>query len=174
LHLLSEGMVRSEPNRGFTVAPVSLMDFIDITELRVQFEVQCLADAIKHGDDVWEAEIVKTLHLLLKLMEDDKGTRSPLWPGRHRQFHLALVASCRSPWLLHFRSVLFDQAERYRSLGRIYRKSPRDVASDHRLLANAVLARDIDTACALGEKHIRNTAENVMTNVPGLQPSKSR
>jgi hypothetical protein len=34
LHLLSEGFVRSEVNRGFTVAPVSLSDFTDITKLR--------------------------------------------------------------------------------------------------------------------------------------------
>ena len=33
LHLLSEGFVRSEVNRGFTVAPVSLADFADITEI---------------------------------------------------------------------------------------------------------------------------------------------
>ena len=36
LHLMSEGFVRSEVNRGFTVAPVSLDDLMDITELRVQ------------------------------------------------------------------------------------------------------------------------------------------
>src|SRR4051794_22932709 len=57
LHLLSEGFVRSEANRGFTVAPVSLEDFTDITKLRIQFEVQALEEAIRHGDDQWEAEI---------------------------------------------------------------------------------------------------------------------
>jgi DNA-binding GntR family transcriptional regulator len=34
LHLQSEGFVRSETNRGFTVAPVSLADLMDITKLR--------------------------------------------------------------------------------------------------------------------------------------------
>ena len=43
------------------------------------------------------------------------------------RFHQALVAGCRSPWLLHFRAVVFDQAERYRSLGRTYRRAKRDV-----------------------------------------------
>jgi GntR family transcriptional regulator, carbon starvation induced regulator len=173
LHLLSEGFVRSEANRGFTVAPVSAADLMDITQLRVQFEIQALTDAMRHGDDQWEAEIVTSLHLLLKLVADHaKPTRSPEWPARHRRFHHALVAACRSPWLLHFRATLFDQAERYRSLGRMYRKSPRDVGAEHQELAEAVLARSVARACDLGEKHIRSTVDNVVSNVPGLRADK--
>jgi GntR family carbon starvation induced transcriptional regulator len=173
LHLLSEGFVRSEVNRGFTVAPVSIADLMDITELRVQFEKQALENAIRHGDDQWEAEIVTSLHLLVKLITDSpRPTRAPEWPARHRRFHSALVAACRSPWLLHFRGMLFDQAERYRSLGRMYRRSPRDVGAEHKALADAVLARDIARACQLGEKHIRSTVDNVVSNVPGLRASK--
>ena len=173
LHLLSEGFVRSEANRGFTVAPASIADLMDITELRVQFENQALEDALRHGDDQWEANIVTSLHLLSKLMTDSpRPTRAPEWPARHRRFHFALVAACRSPWLLHFRGVLFDQAERYRSLGRMYRRSPRDVGAEHQALAEAVLARDVTRACRLGERHIRSTVENVVNNVPGLRPNK--
>lgn len=173
LHLLSEGFVRSETNRGFTVAPVSMADLHDITKLRVKFETEALADAILHGDELWEAEIVTSLHLLLKLVsEDAKPTRSPEWPSRHRRFHQALVAGSRSPWLLHFRSTLFDQAERYRSLGRMYRKSPRDVGAEHKALADAVLSRNVTRACDLGAKHILSTVENVTKNVPGLKSGK--
>lgn len=171
LQLLSEGFVRCEANRGFTVAPVSVADLKDITRLRVQFEVRALEDAIQRGDDNWEAEIVTSLHLLLKTVsESDTPTRTPEWPARHRRFHHALVAACRSPWLLHFRATLFDQAERYRSLGRMYRKSPRDVGAEHQALADAVLARNVARACSLGEKHILSTVENVLKNVPGLKP----
>jgi DNA-binding GntR family transcriptional regulator len=174
LHLLSEGFVRSESNRGFTVAPVSMADLMDITELRVQFETQALEDSIRHGDDQWEAEIVTSLHLLMRLISggDTPPTRSPDWPARHRRFHYALVSACRSPWLLHFRGTLFEQAERYRSLGRIYRKSPRDLGAEHQALADAVLARNVALACKLGEKHIRSTVDNVVRNVPGLKHAR--
>lgn len=174
LCLVSEGLVRSEQNRGFTVAPVSFADFVDITELRVQFEVQAMADSIKCGDDHWEAEIVTSLHLLLRIVDDSRGTLSPEWPSRHRRFHQALVAGCRSPWLLHFRSVLFDQAERYRSLGRLFRKTPRNVGAEHKALADAALARDVPKAIELSEKHIRSTVANVIANVPGLKNTKQR
>jgi GntR family transcriptional regulator, carbon starvation induced regulator len=171
-HLLSEGLVRAEINRGFTVAPVSAADFLDITALRVQFESQALADAIAHGDEAWEAEIVTSLHLLLKLINPGaQGTRSAEWPARHRRFHQALVAGCRSPWLLHFRAVLFDQGERYRNLGRIYRRTPRDVRAEHEQLARAALDRDVPRALNLAGKHIQGTVENVLANVPGLSGS---
>jgi DNA-binding GntR family transcriptional regulator len=169
LHLLSEGLVRSEMNRGFTVAPASVADLMDITSLRIEFEIQALADAIKSGSEAWEAEIVTSLHLLLKLGDsEDPATRSAGWPARNRRFHQALVAGCRSPWLLHFRNTLFDQAERYRCLGRTYRQSPRDVNVEHQTLAEATLARDVAKACILAEKHIRGTLDNILDNVPGL------
>jgi GntR family transcriptional regulator, carbon starvation induced regulator len=172
LHLLSEGLVRSAMNRGFSVAPVSVADLRDITELRIQFEVRAMSDAIKHGDEAWEAEIVTALHLLLKLGTGDAPvTRSAEWPARHRRFHQALVSGCRSPWLLHFRSTLFDQAERYRSLGRTHRRSPRDVNVEHQQLADAALARNVAKACDLAEKHIRRTVDNI-AKVLGLGAAK--
>ena len=175
LQLGTEGLVRTELNRGFAVAPVSVADLMDITTLRVQFEAQALTDSIEHGDDAWEAEIVTSLHLLIKLTtREAKPTRSSEWPMRHRRFHQALVAGCRSPWTLHFRSVLFDQAERYRSLGRIHRRVPRDVAEDHRILANAVIARNVAKATKLAEQHIRSTVENALATVPDLNTRKPR
>jgi DNA-binding GntR family transcriptional regulator len=143
---------------------------MDITKLRIQFELQALEGAIRHGDEHWESEIVTSMHLLRKIIsESETPTRTPEWPARHRRFHQALVAACRSPWLLHFRATLFDQAERYRSLGRIYRKSPRDVGAEHQALADAVVSRNVARACDLGEKHILSTVDNVVKNVPGLK-----
>lgn len=172
LQLQSEGLVQLEANKGFSVAPVSRRDLEDITELRVQFERQALRDAIRWGEDEWEAEIVTSLHLLLKRLDSEEGTQSPKWPVLHRRFHAALVSACHSPWLLHFRSTLFDQAERYRSLGRKYRKSARDIADEHRALAEAAVSRDADRACDLSEQHIRSTFENIVQNVPGFGAGK--
>ncbi len=66
-HLVSEGLARTEAGRGFSVAPISLADFLDLSELRVYLETRTLADAIRHGTDAWEAEIVSSYFLLNKL-----------------------------------------------------------------------------------------------------------
>ena len=66
-HLVSEGLARTEAGRGFSVAPISLADFLDLSELRVYLETRTIADAIRHGTDAWEAEIVSSYFLLNKL-----------------------------------------------------------------------------------------------------------
>jgi len=76
------------------------------------------------------------------------------------------VATCTSPWSLHFRSELFDQARRYHWLKVIHARSRRQ--NEHLELRDAVLARDVDLSCALIEKHIRTTVEQVASEVPGL------
>jgi DNA-binding GntR family transcriptional regulator len=42
-HLVSEGLARTEAGRGFSVAPISLADFLDLSELRVYLETRTLA-----------------------------------------------------------------------------------------------------------------------------------
>ncbi|HEY6980640.1 FCD domain-containing protein [Reyranella sp.] len=168
-HLVSEGLARTEAGRGFSVAPVSLGDFLDLSELRVHLETRTLADAIHHGTDAWEAEIVSSYFLLSKLGKptpDDPVNLKREWGRRHKRFHDALVATCTSPWSLHFRSELFDQARRYHWLTMIHARSRR--TNEHLELRDAVLARDADLACRLIEKHIRTTVEQAVSEVPGL------
>jgi GntR family transcriptional regulator, carbon starvation induced regulator len=168
-HLVSEGLARTEVGRGFSVAPISLADFLDLSELRVYLETRTLSDAIRHGTDAWEAEIVGSHFLLAKLnapRQDDPVGIKREWGKRHKRFHDALVATCTSPWSLHFRSELFDQARRYHWLTMIHARSRR--RNEHLELRDAVLARNVDQACGLIEKHIRTTVEQAASEVPGL------
>ena len=105
-------------------------------------------------------EIVSSHFLLSKLappkMNDPVSVKRE-WGKRHKRFHDSLVATCTSPWSLHFRSELFDQARRYHWLTMIHARSRR--RNEHLDLRDAVLARDVDLACGLIEKHIRTTVE---------------
>jgi DNA-binding GntR family transcriptional regulator len=174
-HLVSEGLARTEAGRGFTVAPVSLADFLDLSELRVWLETRTLADAIRHGTDAWEAEIVASCFLLNKLSAprpNDPVSVKREWGKRHKRFHDSLVATCSSPWSLHYRSELFDQARRYHWLTMIHARSRRH--NEHLELRDAVLARDVQGACGLIEKHIRTTVEQAASEVPGLTHDRQR
>ena len=128
-----------------------------------------LADAIRHGTDAWEAEIVSSYFLLSKLAppktDDPVGVKRE-WFKRHKRFHDSLVATCRSPWSMHFRSELFDQAQRYHWLTMIHARSRR--RNEHMELRDAALARDVALSCSLIEKHIRTTVELAASEVPGL------
>jgi DNA-binding GntR family transcriptional regulator len=169
--LASEGLVVAEANRGFTVAPVSVGDLLDITELRVDLECKALVSAIQAGGDEWEAGVIAAYHLLQKLEPELRRTGQPvpgMWEARHRQFHDALVAGCTSPWVLRFRQTLFDQARRYRSISMKHSTSPGRM-DQHRLLMEAVLARDAETACMQAEAHIRNTTKTILESMPGYR-----
>jgi DNA-binding GntR family transcriptional regulator len=163
MQLEADGLVVAESNRGFCVAPVTIADLEDITELRVDIEKKVLAQSIRLGNDAWEAEIVASLHMLTKLEPVVANTQSrnrELWEERHRRFHDALAAACPSPWLLRFRDVLFVQSQRYRNLSMLQSPKPGRV-DDHRALMEVVLARDVPRATAALEDHIRRTAANV-------------
>jgi GntR family transcriptional regulator, carbon starvation induced regulator len=163
LQLASEGLVIAESNRGFCVAPVSIADLDDLTNLRIELESKALTLSIEHGDDAWEGQIVAALHMLVKLQsaKDPAPTANrALWEERHRAFHEALVAACPSVWTMRFRKVLFDQSQRYRSVSIIRSPSPGRLHK-HKELADLVLARDVAGAVAAMTDHIRHTSDNV-------------
>lgn len=174
-YLVSEGLARTEPGRGFQVAPISWADFLDLSELRIYFETVTLADAIRHGTDAWEAEIASSYCLLAKLVPPKSDAHVDVkreWGKRYKRFHDSLVATCRSPWLLHFRAELFDQARRYYWLTTINSRSLHP--SEHLKLRDAVLARDIDYACSLLEQHIRTIVRQIVADAPSRIPARAR
>ncbi len=174
-HLVSEGLVRTEAGRGFSVAPVSLTDMLDIAEWRVEFEVRAVTQSIRLGDEAWEAEVVTAHHLLSKTAVpavDAPDEARDLWKARHHRFHEAVGAACGSPWLLHFRSLLFGQALRYQRLVALYGPPMPLKHDDHREIMQAVLARDEERASHAVEQHIRRTVDVVLKHVPGFDVLK--
>lgn len=175
-HLVSDGMVRTEAGRGFRVAPVSVQDLMDITEWRVEFEVRAITQSIQRGDDAWEAEVVTSFHLfsLVEVPARDAPVEALVaWGERHRRFHDALVSACGSPWLLHFRSVLFEQARRYQVLS-MMNGEPRLPRKDeeHRNLMKAALDRNVERAVQLAEQHIRKTTDYALREMSvGTDPT---
>lgn len=175
-HLVSEGLVRTEAGRGFQVAPVSLADMLDVAEWRVEFEVRAVTQSIRNGDEQWEAEIVTAYHLLSKTEVPAVNASTEvreLWVTRHRRFHNALGAACGSPWLLHFRSVLFEQAHRYQRLVGLHGPRNQKKHEDHHELMEAALSRDLERSARVVEQHIRRTVDIALKHVPGLNILKN-
>jgi DNA-binding GntR family transcriptional regulator len=158
--LMAEGLVTMEDQRGFRVAEVSQEDLTDLTEQRVFIEGQALRLAIERGDLAWESRVLAAHHRLAgtPMLEPGTTALTDAWSAAHRDFHRVLVEACGSAWLLRFRDVLSDQTERYRRLSA--RKKPgRDVAAEHRRIAEATLARATDEAVECLAAHYRLTAQ---------------
>ena len=157
--LQKEGFVDVQPQKGYSVQRVSPEDLLDLTLARVDIERACVASSLAHGDIEWESLLVSAFHRTCRTAaEADFSHGDPAWIAAHDSFHSALVAACRSRRLLATRSLLYDQSERYRRLSLSF-SVERDVESEHRMLFEAALARDIPRTQDLLEAHIRGTAE---------------
>lgn len=158
--LAQEGIVEANENKGFRVTELSLDDFREITRLRCLLESEALADAIAHGDDAWEANVLGAFHRL-GLIEKKLGKVAVVldddWAQRHKAYHFALFSACPSPLLLRMIDSLFDRAERYRRFSALHRTGERRKGDEHKQLMDAALARDSEKAVDLLKRHINGT-----------------
>jgi DNA-binding GntR family transcriptional regulator len=156
--LSADGFVQVQGQRGFRVAAMSQEELTDITNLRVVLEGMALTQSVENSDDAWESRVVAAFHHLTKA-ESQPDPDIQEWEVRNREFHLALVSCCHSPWLMRFYEILYDQHKRYRNIARIDRSSRRNVHDEHTAICNAALEKDIAGLCKANEQHIRRTAE---------------
>lgn len=165
--LTSEGLVTAEPQRGFTVSLISRQDLIDLTETRTSIELTCLEEAIAHGDLDWESRILATAHRLSKLTKtlDDASAEDTLqWHRTHEAFHNELSSACPNLWWLKLRRQLYAQSERYRCLSGPISNPDRDIDAEHGRIAEATIARDVDTAKELLRVHLRTTTDILLNS----------
>lgn len=182
LRLAVEGMVRSEGQRGFEVAPVSLTELKDITRARICLDSAALAQAMVAGDADWEAHIIAANHRLGRtVLPADTGDVDAAreWEDRHRDFHQALIEGCGSQWLVRLHRQLVDQSERYRQIRLLHHREVqaqvRDVVAEHAEITEAVLARDTERAVRLLTKHLQDTADAMARFFPATgRPPLSR
>jgi GntR family transcriptional regulator, carbon starvation induced regulator len=162
--LVTDGLVDSEDQKGFCVAPVSKDDLIDLTETRIAIEGMAVRKAIAHGDLEWESQVLSSFHRLSRTPPPTTIANHAAWALAHRQFHESLVAQCGSPWLLRLCGMLYDKSERYRNLAeRSTSPKERDTATEHRELMDAIaMERNADKAVALLGAHFRATTDVIL------------
>jgi GntR family transcriptional regulator, carbon starvation induced regulator len=97
--LVATGLVVASDRRGFRVAGLTRVDLADLGRTRRHIERTAVAEAMRLGDDDWEADVARAIHALSKVtrFSESKLAYGPEWETRHREFHLAMVKGCNSP-----------------------------------------------------------------------------
>ena len=169
--LTSDRLVVAEPQRGFTVAPVSAEDLIDLTEVRMDIETRCLRRSILLGNLEWEGRLLDTWHQLSRTPARLPGapTMNPDWTRLHTRFHNDLIAASDSRWWLRLRDELYIQAERYRRMVVPHSGLNRDVDAEHKAILDATLERDADRACAALADHLQRTVDILLASTAPLE-----
>lgn len=158
--LVSDGFVIAQERRGFVVAPMSLAEFRDLTNLRKLLEKGALSASLANGDDTWEANVLGAFHRLSKahkrVSAKEEGSVEE-WETLNEEFHDALVEACNSPYTLRFRSDVYAYMQRYRRICLAITSVSRDALGEHRQLCDLALKRDVKRTLALIDSHLEAT-----------------
>lgn len=175
IRLAEQGLVRSEAHRGFAVTPLSLDDLAELTDSRLEIEGLVLRRALADGDITWESRVLAAHHVLERTplaLASDPRRLSDAWAAAHAEFHQAMLDGCTSRRLRLIAAGLRDEAELYRRWSLPLGNEPaRDLPTEHRLLMQAALARDIQAADSLLRQHIQHTTQILLDSQAGQDTS---
>ncbi|MEO1549226.1 MAG: GntR family transcriptional regulator [Pseudomonadota bacterium] len=154
--LTSDNLVERLDQRGFRTAAVSAQNFEEILRLRCTLEDLALRESIARADTAWEEVVVLAHHRMSRA----QSTKASAFEALHKEFHMTLLQSAKSPILLKFCSQLYDLNIRYRFLaGNALDYQRRDVGQEHKGILDAAIARDADMASARLLQHYRMTGQ---------------
>jgi DNA-binding GntR family transcriptional regulator len=166
--LIATGLVISESQRGFKVAPISKEDLQDIYTTRVLVEQAALERSIKLGDQNWEANLVAAFHRLShieKKIEVDSLKKYKEWEKLHREFNMALISACGLKHLLLIQEKLYQQTERYRRVWFFAGLEKGNIlifSRKQKGIMEAALARNGRKASELLEKHFEEAQKMIL------------
>lgn len=162
--LAGQGLIVASPNRGFCVAPLSVDDLLDLTRARVLIETMALRESITDGDLAWETRVLATHHTLQGTPDSTReGHVGGEWAQAHQAFHNALLSGTRSRRLESIATGLRDCSQLYQHWSvELAHDTDRDVAAEHRTIAELTLNRDAEGATQALAEHIERTTATLI------------
>lgn len=147
--LEAQHLVVAVPRRGVRVAPLDTNSVKEIAEMRAALEVVALRNAAPKFTSTHLARIE------LALIEGDSAQTIQDFEMANRAFHQALVAPCAMPRLLaSLDGLQLANSRLVFAMARNAGGRPRS-NQDHRLILQALRARNVDQACNLLARHIQ-------------------
>lgn len=163
IRLANDTLVVTLPNRSTIVAPIDVQSFpkyveaLDILQrmnTRLAAELRTSADlkAMAKRQKDFEAAVRKGDHLAMS--------------ETNKQFHMAIAAAGRNPYLGSFYERLLDQGRRMLHLHFEYLERTHDgylLTDEHDLMLRAIEERDVERADALAHAHTRQFRDNFIS-----------
>jgi DNA-binding GntR family transcriptional regulator len=179
MRLSEQGLVRNEPQQGFSVAPTSVDDLQELTEVRCEVEDILVRRAIAEGSVTWEADLLHVHHVMGRTQRcepENPETLTDEWAFAHSAFHNTLLNGCRNNRFKEIARSARDSAELYRRwISPVDLEGDRDVDGEHQELLDAALDRDAERAASLLRRHIALTTEIAVLRIEaaGREPEVS-
>jgi DNA-binding GntR family transcriptional regulator len=159
-HLVQEGLVISELNRGAWVRPISAEDVIDVYLARAAIEVAAVRTVVRRDDGV-EIAILTAAQDRIRAACPTDCAESPSHEliAADIDFHRAMVSLAGSPRLSRAHEPLAAESQMLLNWHPVYSVS--DYVSDHQALLDAIQARD-PGAVEIARSHLQLTADLIV------------
>lgn len=160
IRLAGEGLVVILPNRSTIVAPLDVMSFPKYVEA---------LDIAQRVNTRLAAEL-RTEEDLKAIAKRQKDFEAAVRSGKHlamsetnKQFHMAIAAAGRNPYLASFYERLLDQGRRMLHLHFDFIERTHEgylLTDEHGEMLEAIRARDVERADRLAHAHTRQFRDN--------------
>jgi DNA-binding GntR family transcriptional regulator len=160
--LVQEGLVRSDPRRGFWTRTFTAQDIHEIYELRGALEVLAVRlaaprltqqDLKVHLEELYAVRAELDKHPVLHFLKVDIG------------FHMLITRASNNGRLMHSLSLLRSQICMFQMQDTRYPRRMDIALNDHERVLLALLAGNVDEAAECLANHIRNAMEGVLADI---------
>ncbi|GGK67119.1 GntR family transcriptional regulator [Nocardia camponoti] len=160
--LIGEGLVTHRQQHGYQVAQLTVQELREMYIVRDTLETASLAAAALAADDDDRDHLREVNDLLERAILNDDPVA---YHRQSRRFHVALTRPSRMHRLLHMLETAWNVTEPVQSMVHIDRSDRESLHTDHLLLLEAFLARDVDALLAAADLHHRRL-ESVIATLP--------
>ncbi|MET8876834.1 GntR family transcriptional regulator [Nocardia sp. NPDC004604] len=160
--LIGEGLVTHQPHGGYAVAQLTPNELREMYIVRETLETASLAAAARNATAADRAQLLELNSVLEQAIRDDDPVA---YHRRSRDFHVALTKPSRMFRLLHMLESAWNVTEPVQSMVHIGRADRVRLHTDHALMLDAFMARDVDRLLLAAERH-HSRLETVITTLP--------
>jgi DNA-binding GntR family transcriptional regulator len=160
----AEGLVRIEPQRGATVAPLSRERMIETLELRAMLEPYLLENS---APNLVPADFAELAGILKEYDEAIAAKQMNRWGELNTRFHLGLYARASRPRALAIVTTLLRESDRYTRVQLASRIDyQRRAQAEHAKLLRLCRKGAIEEAATLMRAHILHVSESLERVLP--------
>ena len=159
-HLVAEGLVVHEVNRGVRVRSIAIEDVIDVYRARTAIEVAAVTLVLECDQEIDLTDLRDALRRIREASPPDVSEApSPELIAADIDFHRAMVALAGSPRLSRAHEPLAAESQMLLNWHPVYQLS--DYIADHQELLDAIEAHDPDAGEAV-RGHLQLSADLIV------------
>ena len=160
--LVQEGLVRSDPRRGFWTRTYTAQDIHEIYDLRGALEALAVRlaaprlsqeDLKAHLEALYAVRAELDAHPVLRFLQVDI------------RFHMLITRASNNGRLIHSLSLLRSQLSMFQMQDTFYPRRMEIALNDHEQVLLALLGGNVDEAADCLARHIRNAKEGVLADI---------